>query len=152
MAGKKTSCNATHGAPSLSDDPNKDAPPISKADVANKRTKLTLELLKERKKIEVLNKDIIKRLKEHATSVTKFLSVITCHDETFLTKEVHLAKQTALVERYKVRLLSKDETFKAQKKAFVFKACCSHCCSSSSVGVEEERGSYQKFQGTQCLM
>jgi hypothetical protein len=34
-----------------------------------------------------------------------------------LTKEVLLAQQTASVERYKVRLLSKEETFKAQKKA-----------------------------------
>jgi hypothetical protein len=118
MAGKKTSKTAAHGAPSPDDDPNEDGAPISEADVAKKRSKLILELVNERKKVEVLNKDIMKRVKEHATSVTKFLSVIALRDETILTKEVLLAQQKASVETYKVRLLSKDDTFKAQKKAF----------------------------------
>jgi hypothetical protein len=118
MAGKKTSKTAAHGAPSPDDDPNEDGAPISEADVAKKRSKLILELVNERKKVEVLNKDIMKRVKEHATSVTKFLSVIALRDETILTKEVLLAQQKASVETYKVRLSSKDDTFKAQKKAF----------------------------------
>ena len=118
MAGKKTSKTAAHGAPSPDDDPNEDGAPISEADVAKKRSKLILELVNERKKVEVLNKDIMKRVKEHATSVTMFLSVIALRDETILTKEVLLAQQKASVETYKVRLSSKDDTFKAQKKAF----------------------------------
>jgi hypothetical protein len=67
MAGNKTSCNITHGTPSPSPLPNdyanEVAAPISKADLANKRTKLISELVNERKKVEVLNKDIIKRIK-----------------------------------------------------------------------------------------
>jgi hypothetical protein len=70
MAGKKTSRNATHGAPLPDDYPNnKDGAPISEADLAKKSTKLILELVNERKKVEVLNKDIMKRMKEHVTSV-----------------------------------------------------------------------------------
>jgi hypothetical protein len=38
MAPKKMSHNATHGAPLLNNDPNKDGAPPSKADLANKRT------------------------------------------------------------------------------------------------------------------
>jgi hypothetical protein len=86
MAGKKTSCNATHGAPLPDNDPNEDGAPISKADLAKKSTKLILELVNEQKTVEVvLNKDIMKRMKEHATSVTKFLSVLALCNETILT-------------------------------------------------------------------
>ena len=77
MAGKKTSKTAAHGAPSPDNDPNEDGAPISEADLAKKSTKLILELVNERKKVETLNKDILKRIKEHATSVTKYLSVCT---------------------------------------------------------------------------
>ena len=133
MAGKKTSKTAAHGAPSPDDDPNEDGAPISEADVAKKRSKLILELVNERKKVEVLNKDIMKRVKEHATSVTMFLSVIALRDETILTKEVLLAQQKASVETYKVR------HFQGPEKGIFIQACCSQCCSSSSVRVEEER-------------
>jgi hypothetical protein len=88
MAPKKTSRNATHGAPLPNDDTNEDGAPISKADLANKKKKLISELVNERKKVETLNRDILKRIKEHVTSVTKYLSVIVSRDEIILTKEV----------------------------------------------------------------
>jgi hypothetical protein len=116
MAPKKTSCNATHGAPSPNDDPNEDGAPISEADLANKKTKLILELVNKWKKVETLHKDVLKRIKEHATSITKHLSVIALRDETILTKEVQIAQQMASIKAYKVRLFSKEETFKAQKR------------------------------------
>jgi hypothetical protein len=78
---------------------------------------LISELVNKWKKVEVLDKDIMKRINAHATSVTKFLSVIPSPDEMILNKEVHIAQQKASVETYKFRLSWKDETFKAQKKA-----------------------------------
>ena len=91
--------------------------PISEADLANTKSKLILELVNERKKVEVLNKNILKRIKEHVTSVIKYLSVIAWRDNTILTKEVQIAQQLASIKMYKVRLSSKEETFMAQKKA-----------------------------------
>jgi hypothetical protein len=65
----------------------------------------------------MLHKDILKRIKEHAMSVTKYLLVIASRDKTILTtKEVQIAQQMASIETYKVRLSSKEETFKAQKR------------------------------------
>jgi hypothetical protein len=69
MAPKKTSRNATHGAPLPNDETNEDGAPLSKADLANKKKKLILELVNERKKVETLNRDMLKRIKEHARSV-----------------------------------------------------------------------------------
>jgi hypothetical protein len=92
---------------------------------------LISELVNEWKKVEVLYKDIMKRIKEHAMIVTQFLSIIASRDETILTKEVQIAQQKALVETYKVRL-------SRHKKGIFNRACRSHCCSSCSVGVEEE--------------
>jgi hypothetical protein len=74
------------------DDPNEDGAPIFEADLANKKTRLILELVNKRKKLEVLNKDIIKRIKEHTASI------IASRDETILTMEVYVAQQKALVE------------------------------------------------------
>jgi hypothetical protein len=132
MAGKKTSQTAAHGALSPNDDTNEDGAPISKADLANNKSKLISELVNEwkkvnkskliselvnkRKKVVVLNKDILKRITEHATSVTKYLSVIASPDDTILTKEVQIAQQLASIKTYQVRLSSKEETFKAQKR------------------------------------
>jgi hypothetical protein len=114
-APKKTSRNTSHGAPSPNDDPNEDGTPISEVDLANKKTKLILELVNQRKKVEMLHKDILKRIKEHV------MLVIAMCDERILTKEVQIAQQMALIKTYKVRLSSKEETFKAQKKALLIK-------------------------------
>jgi hypothetical protein len=46
---------------------------ISEAEVANKKTKLISELVNKQKKIEMLHKDILKRIKEHMTSITKYV-------------------------------------------------------------------------------
>jgi hypothetical protein len=59
----------------------------------------------------------LKIIKEHATSILKYLSVIALRDETIITKEVQIAQQMALINTYKVRLFSKEKTSKAQKKA-----------------------------------
>jgi hypothetical protein len=60
MARKKTSRNATHGAPLPNDDTNEDSAPITEAGLANKKKKLISELVKERKKVETLNRDMLK--------------------------------------------------------------------------------------------
>jgi hypothetical protein len=54
---------------------------------------LISELVNERKKVETLNKEILKIIKEHAMSITKYLSDIASRDETILTKELQGTKE-----------------------------------------------------------
>jgi hypothetical protein len=116
MAGKKTSKTAIHSGSSENDDPNQDGAPPSEADAAKERVKLLRELVSERKKVDASKKDLLKKIRENETNVTKFLTVIAARDKTISTKDVQIAEQKALVETNRVRLSSKDETFKAQRK------------------------------------
>ncbi len=116
MAGKKTSKTVIHSGSSENDDPNQDGAPPSEADAVKQGAELLRELVSERKKVDVANKELLKKVKENETNVTKFLTVIAARDKTISTKDIQIAEQKALVETNRVRLSSKDETFKAQRK------------------------------------
>ncbi len=79
------------------------------------------ELVSEWKKVDMANKELLKKIKKNEMNVTKFLTVIAARDEPISTKDVQIAKQKALVETNRVGLSSKHETFKAQQKTWLTK-------------------------------
>jgi hypothetical protein len=115
MANKKTADNATYGEPSPNDGPNEDGAPHSEVDKAKQRAKLLTELVAERKKVDVATRDLMKKIKDNETNVTKYQSTITARDKTIADREVQLAQQKAVVETLKVRLTTKEQFHKTKR-------------------------------------
>jgi hypothetical protein len=97
------------------DDPMEDDSLLSEADLAAKKSKLINELVNERKKVEQLNKEVTKKIREQVATVTKFKGVVTARDDLLRSKEVYLAQQKSSIDSYKVRAIAQEETHKAQK-------------------------------------
>jgi hypothetical protein len=119
MAPKKTARNATPVAPTPNDDTDEDDPPHSEADLAKKRSKLISELVSERKKVGICNLHLLKKIKENEANGTKYQSTINARDKTIAKRDVELVEQKALVETYKVRLASKEETHDSKRHEWV---------------------------------
>jgi hypothetical protein len=66
-------------------------------------------------KVEMLNKEVNKKIREQVATVTKFNGVVKDKDATLVVKEVHLAQQLSPVNTYKIRLAAQEQTHKAQK-------------------------------------
>jgi hypothetical protein len=107
--------NVIKGQPLPNNDPIEDDSLISEADLNAKKSRLITELVSERKKVEQLNKEVNKKIREQVATVSKFQGVIKARDELLLAKEVILAQQKSSVEIYKGQLAAQEETHKAQK-------------------------------------
>jgi hypothetical protein len=112
----KPAANVTNSQPLRNDDDVVDDVIASEADLAAKRSKLISELVNERKKVEVLNKELNKKIREQVATVTKFNGVVKDKDATLVVKEVHLAQQLSTINTYKIRLAAQEQTHKAQKQ------------------------------------
>jgi hypothetical protein len=119
MAPKKTARNTTPVAPTPNDDPNEDDPPHLEADLAKKRSKLISELVSERKKVDMCNRNLLKTIKENEANGTKYRSTINARDRTITKRDVQLVEQKAVVETYKVKLAAKEETHDSNRHEWV---------------------------------
>jgi hypothetical protein len=62
-----------------------------------------------------LNKDLLKKIKENETNVTKYQLAISVRDKTIANREVKPVKQKVVANTYKVRLATKGESHKSKR-------------------------------------
>jgi hypothetical protein len=76
---------------------------------------LLRELISEWKKVDLSNKELLKKINENKANVTtKYQLAITACNKIIANREVKLVRQKAVVDTYKVRLATKEETHKAK--------------------------------------
>jgi hypothetical protein len=107
--------NGTHGAPMPNKQPIEEgAHPPTESDRISSNAKLIAKLVTERKRVNSLNQDLVKKLQDNASNVTKFRSAITARDRLIANQQIEIAEQKAIVETFKAKIGAKEVSQRAK--------------------------------------
>jgi hypothetical protein len=75
---------------------------VQEVNSVKQRSKLLRELVSERKKVDLANKELFKKMKDNELNVTNYYLTMTDCDNTIANREIELAKQKAVLATYKI--------------------------------------------------